>query len=67
MPNAEVSDAHLKAFGLCGDCQHARLIESAKGSRFLLCRLSESDARFPKYPRLPVLRCAGYHPEPAKA
>jgi len=48
--------------GLCADCRHARVIESAKGSRFLLCQLSQSDPAFPKYPRLPVLRCPGYAP-----
>jgi len=46
--------------GLCRDCAFSRTVESARGSRFLLCRLSEKDARFAKYPRLPVLRCAGY-------
>lgn len=53
--------------GLCADCLHARLIESAKGSQFLLCALSQSDPAFPKYPRLPVLRCAGYAPVDSKA
>ena len=33
---------------------------SDRGSVFYLCELSKVDARFPKYPRLPVLRCAGY-------
>lgn len=51
--------------GLCSNCQHARPIESAKGSRFLLCQLSQSDSSFPKYPRLPVLACSGYAPKPA--
>jgi hypothetical protein len=37
-----------------------REIISPKGSRFLLCGLSKSDARFPKYPPQPLLRCAGY-------
>ncbi len=41
-------------------CMHARVIDSAKGSQFLLCKLSESDPQFPRYPRLPVLMCAGY-------
>jgi mannose-6-phosphate isomerase-like protein (cupin superfamily) len=27
---------------------------------FYLCALSAGDPRFPKYPRLPVLHCAGY-------
>ncbi len=46
--------------GLCSQCQHARLIESNKGSVFMLCELSKTDPRFPKYPRLPVLACPGY-------
>ena len=46
--------------GLCASCAHARRIESARGSEFLLCELSKSDPAFPKYPRLPVLSCSGY-------
>ena len=46
--------------GLCATCRHARDITSARGSRFVLCGLSATDPRFPKYPRLPVLSCAGY-------
>ena len=46
--------------GLCGDCAHARRIESDRGSVFLLCELSATDPRFAKYPRLPVLSCSGY-------
>jgi hypothetical protein len=49
--------------GLCASCAHVRIIESAKGSRFVLCELSATDARFPKYPRLPVLHCIGYSPK----
>ena len=46
--------------GLCASCLHARRIESGKGSLFWLCRKSEHDSRFPKYPVLPVLSCFGY-------
>ncbi|MGH7262950.1 MAG: hypothetical protein ACREH7_03395, partial [Candidatus Rokuibacteriota bacterium] len=46
--------------GLCADCVHRRRIVSAKGSEFWLCAKSETDPRFPKYPRLPVLECDGY-------
>lgn len=46
--------------GLCATCRYAQLIESSKGSEFLLCKLGKSDPRFPKYPRLPVISCAGY-------
>jgi hypothetical protein len=48
--------------GLCSTCRHARQVVSGKGSRFVLCELSRTDARFPRYPRLPVLACTGYQP-----
>jgi len=48
--------------GLCADCLHARTIESAKGSSFLLCHRSATDPAYPKYPRLPVLSCPGHEP-----
>ena len=50
--------------GLCADCQHAQKIESARGSKFVLCELSATNPAFPKYPRLPVLKCSGYAPKP---
>jgi hypothetical protein len=50
--------------GLCPNCLHSRRIESARGSTFMLCELSRTDSRFPKYPRLPVLTCGGYQPAP---
>jgi hypothetical protein len=46
--------------GLCASCTHARRIASPRGSVFILCELSVTDPRFPKYPRLPVLSCGGY-------
>jgi hypothetical protein len=46
--------------GLCAECLHARQITSGKGSTFWLCGRSAEDPRFPKYPRLPVLRCPGF-------
>jgi len=46
--------------GLCEKCQHARRIESDRGSVFYLCELSASDPRFAKYPALPVIQCPGY-------
>lgn len=39
-----------------------RVVETKRGSRFYLCMLSEVDPRFPKYPGIPVLSCAGYRP-----
>jgi hypothetical protein len=51
--------------GLCATCAHAQRIVSSKGSTFHLCRLSETDNRFPRYPALPVRRCAGYEAAPS--
>ena len=48
--------------GLCMGCRHAHRIDTARGSTFWRCRLAEVDARFPRYPRLPVVECAGYEP-----
>ncbi len=45
---------------LCERCRHLREIVSGKGSRFLMCLLSQTDARLPKYPPQPVRQCSGY-------
>lgn len=49
--------------GLCTSCVHVKLIPSSRGSVFYQCQLSFTDPRFPRYPRLPVLTCAGYQPQ----
>jgi hypothetical protein len=41
------------------------MIRSARGSEFILCRKSEVDEAFAKYPRLPVLQCSGYQAAPS--
>lgn len=48
--------------GLCLECRHGRRIRGAR-SIFWLCERSRIDPRFPRYPRLPVRRCAGYEPQ----
>lgn len=50
------------AVGLCAACVNARVVENRRGSRFWLCEVSRTDPAFPRYPRLPVLRCAGFAP-----
>jgi len=45
---------------LCLTCAHCEEVVSSKGSRFLLCRKSFEDRRYPKYPPQPVVRCAGF-------
>jgi len=49
--------------GLCATCVNSRVVRGAH-SRFWMCELSRTDPRFPRYPRLPVIRCAGYQPSP---
>ena len=51
--------------GLCDRCRHQRLVPNTRGSVFSLCERSRTDDRFPRYPRLPVLECAGFEPRPS--
>src|SRR5437773_10570699 len=46
--------------GLCRTCRWARIVTNRRGSTFFRCGRAETDARFPRYPPLPVLRCVGY-------
>ena len=48
--------------GLCAQCRHARVNQTRRGPTYLRCQLASVDEAFPRYPRLPVLRCAGYQP-----
>jgi putative YjhG/YagF family dehydratase len=50
--------------GLCAGCLYRREVRSDKGAVFTLCRRGLNDSRYPKYPRIPVLRCAGFDPIP---
>ena len=45
---------------LCVTCRHMKEVVSGRGSRFLLCQLSQTDRNYPKYPPQPVIRCTGY-------
>jgi hypothetical protein len=47
--------------GLCTSCVFAAVVRSSR-SAFLRCGLSDTDPAFPRYPRLPVLACAGFEP-----
>ncbi len=58
--NGEMRETLWVGIGLCADCRFMRRIESDRGSIFYLCELSAADARFPKYPGLPVRQCSGY-------
>jgi hypothetical protein len=47
--------------GLCARCTHAKTVTTPR-STFWRCMLSDVDPRFDRYPRLPVLACAGFTP-----
>lgn len=53
--------------GLCDSCAHQRLIRNTRGSEFSMCGRSREDPAYPRYPRLPVLHCAGYLKRPDAA
>lgn len=52
----------ISAVGLCAQCQQCRIVGSARGSTFYRCLRADVDPDFTRYPRLPVVRCAGYEP-----
>lgn len=43
-------------------CRHSRVIETRMGWVFRLCERSVTDPTYPRYPALPILRCAGFEP-----
>jgi hypothetical protein len=57
-----MADVPSPPAGLCERCRNVKVVETRKGSRFYLCTLSDVDPRFPKYPRIPVVRCLGFVP-----
>jgi hypothetical protein len=46
--------------GLCGHCRHALIRPTRRGTVYLRCGRAEWDPAMDRYPRLPVLECAGY-------
>lgn len=47
--------------GLCDRCRHQQVVRTTRGSVFSLCRRSRDEPeRYPRYPRVPVLRCPGF-------
>ena len=51
---------NLNERNLCEECIHKKEIISGRGSRFIMCSMSQIDKRFPKYPRQPIIKCSGY-------
>lgn len=59
-PDEALGELRVPA-GLCAGCAHLDLLRSPR-SVFVRCGLAATDARFPRYPRLPVADCAGFRP-----
>jgi uncharacterized protein YciI len=49
-----------EAVGLCFICGWKRPTTTRRGSTFFRCARAETDARFVRYPPLPVRSCAGF-------
>jgi len=47
---------------MCDTCAHRQVVRTGRGSEFTLCQRSKDDPSYPKYPRLPVVRCRGHEP-----
>jgi hypothetical protein len=56
------ADSEHPFLGLCRQCVFMRRIRSSRGTTFYRCDRSDIDPRFPKYPQLPVIACAGFTP-----
>jgi hypothetical protein len=62
-------DRQLEAWriGLCVRCAHGLRTPNDRGSVFYRCGHAAVDARFPKYPITPVVRCPAFTPSPRDA
>jgi hypothetical protein len=65
MPDRPSEDAWLRLGvepGLCAACRYAKLNETRRGTVYLRCTRAAWDDALPRYPCLPVARCAGFKP-----
>ena len=60
-----IEDFRARA-GLCGNCRHAIIRPTRRDTIYLRCTLAASDARYPKYPALPMQASDGHEPGAAK-
>jgi hypothetical protein len=63
---AERRPARGGSADLCPRCKHVKSVPG-KNTVFLMCRRSQSDPRFPRYPPQPITSCVGFEPEPRAA
>ncbi len=59
-PQGLASARAAVAVGLCFTCRWKRTTLNRRGSVFFRCARAETDARFVRYPPLPVHSCPGY-------
>jgi hypothetical protein len=50
--------------GLCGECLHASVKPTHRGTTYLRCTRAAWDDRLDRYPRLPVSSCPGFAAAP---
>jgi hypothetical protein len=60
--SAGEADEGAAAVGLCAACRFGHAQPGARGAVFWRCRRADHDARFRRYPPLPVRECAGFAP-----
>lgn len=46
--------------GLCASCRHAEAIQGARSTFWRCGRHEDEPERFPRFPEVPVVECAGY-------
>ena len=46
--------------GLCATCRFVRLVSSVRNATYYRCGRSDEDPAYARFPRLPVVSCAGY-------
>lgn len=60
MDRMDAAEAAAVTAGLCAACRHARQIRTQRGSTFWLCERAVREPQYLRYPRLPVVDCAGH-------
>lgn len=60
--SAEPSGPPAVQPGLCGICRHVSRNDTRRGTVYFRCTRAQWDARLVRYPRLPVVACAGFEP-----
>ncbi|MFN3189377.1 MAG: hypothetical protein ACE361_02550 [Aureliella sp.] len=60
-PQKHIDIPYAMQGSLCLKCGRRRIIQSGKGSVFMMCTVGISDSGWPKYPPQPVSRCPKFN------